>query len=67
MTALTPREEFEAALEPCASSYGLSPVWHSPILFTLEPVADSTSAKLCVSFEPGYSEPYEQREAFVQE
>lgn len=67
MTVVTPREEFEADLQPFASSHGLSPVWHSPTLLNLEPVSGSSSAKLCISFDPGYWELYEQRDSFVRE
>lgn len=60
------REEFEVDLREFASSHGLGLVWHSDALLNLEPLQGSSSAKLCVSFEPGYWEMYALGDDFVR-
>lgn len=61
------KEEFEAALQPFAQTHGLTPAWRSDLLLQLAPLPGSSSATLCVSFEPGYWEMYMRCDDFIRE
>lgn len=61
------RVEFEGALQEFASGHGLGFVWNSDVQLTLEPLPESSSAKLIVSFELDYWELYAQRDDFIRE